>query len=431
MTRMGDERGQTLALVVLSLAVLMGIVALAVDVGSIVVTRQREQSAADASVLAAIAVIYEGGSNTAAIAEAEAYAADNGFKTGVVVNIPPTEGKFMGDARAVEVFIEHDVSPIFGGALGLGPWTINARAVGQVTGAPGGFGVITLHPTNCQSLKIGSGSIIDVTNGGIYVNSDCTASPPAMQAGSSSALTADIISIVGTADYPNSAIVTPAPLTGQLPIPDPYANLAPPAASATNDETPTDCRVRTAVTFSPGLYNCSPLVVEPKGDVTFLPGDYVFRGGLEIKTQGTVTFGRGVYFMEGGGFKMHSNSVAVNTDGMLIYNSCNGICGLTDWVHIASGSNLTAVPYGDPYANLLFWQDKANTRQVDFNSNSLIQAAKGTGIYAPEATVEYDCGSTVPMQFVALNVHIGSNAKIIVDVGPLPPATVWTFGLVE
>ena len=427
------EQGQTLALIVLSLAVLMGIVALAVDVGSIVVTKQREQSAADAAVLAAIGVIYDGGSTSAAVAEAHTYASDNGYATGVTVNIPPTQGDYVGDTNAVEVVIEGEVSPIFGGALGLGPWHLSARAVGSVVGKPYGYGVITLHPTNCQSLTVGSGSSIDVTGGGIYVNSTCTSGHMAMQAGSSAILTADEVKVAGDVELSGSAVITPSPDTRSLPIPDPWADLVPPSPNLAlmSDQTPADCRVKGATTFQPGLYNCAPLQIEADGDVTFLDGDYVFRGGIEFKPKGKVTFGRGVYYIMGGGFRMASNAIAVNTDGMLIYNSCDGSCGGDDWFQMASGSSLDAEPYGGAYGNLLVWQDKANTQQVDFNSNSTVRTGAGTGVYAPKATIEYDCGSTVPLQFVALNVHIGSNARIVVDATHLPQASVWSVGLVE
>lgn len=424
-----QEEGQSLALLVLSMAMLLGMVALSVDVGSIVVTRQQEQSAADAAVLAAVAVIFEGGDAAAAIAEAEAYASANGFASGVQVNIPPTTGPNAGDINSVEVIVSRAVSPIFGSAVGIGPWNLSSRAVGSLIPQNTGFGVITLHPTACESLEVGSSSRIEVANGGIYVNSNCTSGHQALETGSSSLLSADEVSVVG--GYENSGTINPTPKTGQAPIPDPWASLTPPSTSSVGmiNRTPGDCRIRSNRTFQPGLYTCSPLVIDTNS-VTFTAGDYIFRGGLEIK-DGTANFGRGVYVIDGGGFNMASNTRAVNVDGMLIYNACGASCGGVDWLHFQSSSRLTAEPYGAPYDNLLIWQQAGNGTQVDFNSHSEVITGTGTGVYAPSATIEYDCGSTVPMQFVALNVHIGSNARIVVDAQNLPSAAVWTYALTE
>lgn len=50
---------------------------------------------------------------------------------------------------------------------------------------------------------------------------------------------------------------------------------------------------------------------------------------------------------------------------------------------------------------------------MQFNSNSLTTAG---AIYAKSADIEYNSNAIVPLQFVAKNVHMNSNAKIIVDV---------------
>ena len=120
------ERGQMLILFVLGLGVLMGMVAMSVDVGFILHERRSQQNAADAAALAAVAELPD--SPSAAVAAAYDWANRNGYSIAdgatITVNTP-----YQGNPSAVEVVIERDQPFIFALALGLDSVDVHARAV--------------------------------------------------------------------------------------------------------------------------------------------------------------------------------------------------------------------------------------------------------------------------------------------------------------
>jgi len=96
-SRASGEKGTVLPLVALSLVVLMGFAAIAVDVGNGYAERRRSQSAADASVLAAaVETLGSGASAQTMLDEALAFAANN-------LNNPPTEEEWR-DCTDPEAF---------------------------------------------------------------------------------------------------------------------------------------------------------------------------------------------------------------------------------------------------------------------------------------------------------------------------------------
>ncbi len=120
------ESGQMLILFVLALGVLMGMVAMTIDVGLILHERRSQQNAADAAALAAVADLPD--SPSAAVAAVYDWANRNGYSSAngatVTVNTP-----YNGNSAAVEVVIEVEVPFIFGRALGLDSVDVSARGV--------------------------------------------------------------------------------------------------------------------------------------------------------------------------------------------------------------------------------------------------------------------------------------------------------------
>src|SRR3990172_587965 len=87
------ERGQALILFVLALAVLLGFVALAIDVGLAFQERRNAQNGADAAALAAAEDLRDGAGTVAAVATAQSYLAAHGDQSPddiVTVHIPPS-----------------------------------------------------------------------------------------------------------------------------------------------------------------------------------------------------------------------------------------------------------------------------------------------------------------------------------------------------
>jgi hypothetical protein len=124
------ESGQMLILFVLGLGVLLGMVAMSVDVGLILHERRQLQNTADAAALAGAIELPE--SQVLAAGKAQEWAENNGIDLGAGDEITITVDLVT---NAVEVEVTREVSFIFGRALGLTTVDVNASAVAQI-GAP-------------------------------------------------------------------------------------------------------------------------------------------------------------------------------------------------------------------------------------------------------------------------------------------------------
>ncbi len=148
------EGGQMLILFVLALGVLMGMVAMSVDVGLILHERRSLQNAADAAALAAAQELDD--STAAAIDMAQQYAVANG------VDLTDPEYTFVattpyqGDPDLIEVQVSRQKGFIFGRVLGLDFVNVPARAVAKATVVPstsGTYAILALN-TTCQSADL-------------------------------------------------------------------------------------------------------------------------------------------------------------------------------------------------------------------------------------------------------------------------------------
>ena len=164
------ESGQMLVLFVLALGVLMGMVAMSVDVGMILHERRSLQNAADAAALAGVSELPEslGTAEAKALewAENNGYTSENGAT--IIVNT-----RYRGNPGAIEVIIEVDQPFIFARALGLDSVDVSARAV--ASRAPGFGTAIFAHATGCggagaNEIDITGSNIVVV--GGIHSNGD-------------------------------------------------------------------------------------------------------------------------------------------------------------------------------------------------------------------------------------------------------------------
>ncbi len=163
----GRETGQTLVLFVLALGVLLGFVAMSVDVGLILHERRSQQNAADAAALAAVAELPE--SQSLAIAAAKKWAQNNGYGPSsgatVTVNTP-----YQGNPGAVEVIIEKDQPFIFALAVGLDSIGVHARAVAEVE-PPRDFAIFA-NAGGCEADSLNIQGSTSNINGEIHTNSE-------------------------------------------------------------------------------------------------------------------------------------------------------------------------------------------------------------------------------------------------------------------
>src|ERR1035437_9302695 len=125
-----DERGQTIILAALCFTMLLGFVALAVDVGLMFRAKRVMQTAADSGAIAGAEEL-----NYADVtAAAQADAARNGVTNGsdgatVAVNNPQLQGPHTGSAGYVEVIVSQSQATYFMNVFSRGSMTVSGRAV--------------------------------------------------------------------------------------------------------------------------------------------------------------------------------------------------------------------------------------------------------------------------------------------------------------
>jgi hypothetical protein len=130
------EGGQALLLTVLAMTVLVGMTALAVDVGLLLEDRRHLQNSADAMALAGVQELPL--NPVAAKKEAETWAANNGIPLSQIKTIEVQTKLYPNDTLYVEV--TDDFNWVFARVLGMGSDTVigdAAALVGSLNGAEG------------------------------------------------------------------------------------------------------------------------------------------------------------------------------------------------------------------------------------------------------------------------------------------------------
>lgn len=200
-----DESGQVLVLTVLSMMVMMGFMAFAIDLGTLFRARRNMQIAADAAAMAGAAQLFYGGTNAqmqnAAYAAAKANGVDNTVAANTVTVTGPSVTLASGAtcASCVEVQVATPNATFFMNAI-TGNHSMNVAAM-AVAGAPG-------NSNNCVWLMDPSmggkkGGELDMQGKGtfsatgcsIYLNSN--SSSAVSITGGASSLTAKSVNIVG------------------------------------------------------------------------------------------------------------------------------------------------------------------------------------------------------------------------------------------
>jgi hypothetical protein len=272
--RRANRKGAMLAFVALSMTAMLGLLALALDIGSGNRQRRIAQTAADASAIAGGTQIYRGIFSAVDSAAREA-AAMNGFPTGeVTVNYPPATGLFVGDSDYVEVLIARSVPTLFGSLFGMSTLNVKARAVA---------GTATFS-TYCLLGLASSGDAIDMP-GELYANNCAVGSNSGIDA---KKIFARTISAVGSVSGDRTGIVR----TGVPPFADPFASLTVPAE--------TSCDFTNKVVT---------------GTKTLTPG--VYCGGIDIRGA-TAILDSGIYIIRGGGINGNANNSHMSGEGVTL-----------------------------------------------------------------------------------------------------------------
>lgn len=262
-----SEEGQILVLFALFSLVLVGMLALAIDVGYLMSERRLVQNAVDAAATAGGVALLNGEGESIVRATANSYAEENGVDaTGVNVGVE-------GDARdgRVTVEAEVEVQRFFLGAVYTGDWSVSARAVAEVDDERNGqYALIALEE---PGMDLSGRPAVIIKNGSAMSNGDVT-----QNGGKNRFVTDGTIDAVGVVE-PNENWVAPDGFNGGRPVyDDPLGSVTKPSFAGlvvyTTDNLP-DCGTNDGCTLLPGYYKNVNITV--KRTVMLQPGFYYFE----------------------------------------------------------------------------------------------------------------------------------------------------------
>jgi len=387
-------------IVSLALAALMGISALAVDVGDLWTTRRLMQNAADAAAMAGADEVAIGGSTNQVIAAAQAASAQNGFtdgsgtlasssKVSVAVYEPPQSGPYANNGNAVQVIVSQTQPTYFIRVLGWQNVPVSTVAVGVTVS--GGSCVYALDPAASGTVTVtGTGNFNSTC--GLYDNSYNSS---ALIVSGGGILKAPLVGVVGGTTI-NGGGSSP-PRTGIAAFGDPLAWVPQPTVPECTSTSVQN--ISTSQTLYPGNY-CGGLKLNAGANVTFMPGTYIINGGgLTILAGATATGSAVTFFLTG-------------------QNTSNGSPSAYGGVQIAGSSSVNFSAPCDSssggIAGMLFFQDRAMTAGTGSVINGGSTSYFSGALYFPTTSLSYSgsSGSNQYTLIVADTLSVTGTANI-------------------
>jgi Flp pilus assembly protein TadG len=374
--------GQTFLLVSVALVVLVGMAALAVDIGDLWTTRRLMQSAADAGAVAGADELALGASSSDITTAAKDAASHNGFADGssraggadtvtVSVHNPPTAGPFAANTNAVEVNVSQTQNTYFMKVLGFQTVPVSTTAVAVTLGS--GSCIYSLDRSASGAITVGGSASVN-SGCGIYDNSD---SSSALSVSGGGSITAPLIGVVGGTSISGGGS-TPLS-TGIAQFGDPLAYIAAPS-------------------FDPS--SCSSFKTTNVGGGAMNPG--TFCGGMSINSGATVTFNPGLYVIDGGGLTINGGAT-VSGSGVTFYltGDNKSSSGPKNYAGVNINSTAT-VNFSSPcnsssggVPGMLFFQDRSITTGVGSTINGSASSTFDGAIYFSTTPLAYAGGSGV------------------------------------
>jgi hypothetical protein len=464
-----EPRGQVLVLVAIVFTAMLTLLAVVFDGANAMVIRRDMQDGGDAAALAGANVIQSGsprgcsevagGSPRAVVAQA--------VRDSLAENLPWFDASAAVitcvtgyENQAVAVDLSTIAPKFFGGIVG-GNIEVNTRsaAVNRViTGTR--YSIVELDPGNsswpngrrgCPSVLLSGGPTVTL-QATMYVNSTCTAANGGAlgtngNGGSLTMQNGAPIRLVGGYS-PGAMTISPAPVTGVNPIPDPLGHLPP---------------VDTA-----GMTVHAGRIVLSNETRVFEPGRY--QGGIELRNSSVALLHPGIYVFEGGGLEVGaqakvlsvssgvstvpsdwSAACPVNACGVMLYNTSGSTA--MGQISVAAGSTLKLRAY-DPdaistggvadFENILIWQDANPVPTISYEQP--IVRLNGGGnvdirgtVYAPSAKVEMGGNSggsggesvSLTLQFISWDLEFRGNSAFTFFFNDEEFARPLDYGLVE
>ncbi len=371
-----DTRGATAAIFAISLPILVGMGALAVDVGLWSVQKRHAQGAADQAAFSA-AIAGTAGTDDAAQLEAKAVSASMGLVDGQG-DVTVTATKLNSfDGKSGEFWQVDIAQPQ---PMGLAAYFLQsapvARARAVAGTATGGAGCIIGLSQSGNAVSFDNNN--KVSNGGcaVYSNSNMAMANNSAIAGA--AYVAGTVTGMGSANIGTK-------VTGVPPIPDPYAD----------------------VTVSPPACNAAKKITNGGALGTYPPGYYC--DGLEIANNASnnvLNLSPGVYYF-GKTFNITNNGLTINGTGVtIVLMPGTTIPNLGNNLVI----NITAPTTGN-YAGIAMMGRNLGTDVPEANNG--VYNIKGA-LYFPNQTlnVKNNFNGALCTQLVAFRIAVKNNANM-------------------
>ncbi len=250
-------------------------------------------------------------------------------------------------------------------------------------------GMVVLDPDGGNALWLQGNASLRILDGSLLINSRA---PNALFAQGNSYLSAQQILIVGGYRLQGNAYVTPPPLTGQAPMPDPLANLPPPSTAGLPVFPGRTIGGNDSAVLAPGIYT-DPIRVEGNAFATLQSGIYILRGGLLVSGNARVT---------GNGVLLYNESGSIEVQG-------NGILRLTP-------------PTSGTYEGIAIFQARGNTQPLWLSGNARFEVTGA--VYLPQATMHLEGNADFQdSMIVAWRVALRGNARVTIKAKEPPFAT--------
>jgi Flp pilus assembly protein TadG len=463
-----EESGQALALTTVCFSMLMGVMALGVDVGYLQFRERQLQTAADSAAIAAglelgncsntvcanmktaaaQALIEDGITGTTVTPTANACTISTSTGLAMIINVAPcvlgTNDPNNGNTHMTEVVLTEPQKTFFGALIGFPTVNLVARAEAgdsYIKSASGGGNCIW---TTSMLFNSNDGGF-NLTNCGIYDGGSASRSDLTTDSGVS--VTASTFLYYGTWGTNNCGTTctwniggtdTGPPSHTTTAQPDPLASLSAPSQPATEDSN--NCSISNQDCWGNNLTSAQQKGTSP---VSLPPGYY--GGGININSPIAANFTPGLYYFNGSvnvnsGAKLECTTCTFGGAGVTLYFT-NGSFQPNSGATVTLNAPATGYTSNGNVANMLVWQSTTNSAGMDMDASTSV-TLNGI-IYLPDATLTLNSGSgtTINSGASATAVDVQSiivDSNVTFDIksggsylGSTPSQTLGTFALSE
>jgi len=436
-----SESGQVVVLAAGAMLLMIGMAALAVDIGFLYATRRNMQTAADAAAIAGVNALQADSTCTASSCpSAQDVAKLNGYTNGVngvtVTVGPPSTPPNPTSGTYIQVTVAEPVPTFFLRAFGMTTVSVSTSAIAGYVPTPNC--VISVCTGDLNNAYVESGnSLVDLPNCNVAIDSSSTqglvVSGSAALEAASVGVAAASESQAATASSPGAPGVSPAYVANSPVVTDPLSSVAAPTVGA--------CTASTAAKTGTNPNGSGGKGYTSTGGDTISQGTYC--GGIIVGGGKTLNLNPGTYILLGGGLQVSGSSSLIGS-GVTLYNTVwtaadpagDDIGNANQYKPISfsggSSTNLTAETSG-PLSGILFFQDPS-LPSSDLNQQNTFSGGSSAvlqgDLYFPTTPLVFSGGSsTTPLNvtLIACTINFSGGSTYI---GPgFVSATTETTGI--